>query len=83
MKRLAVLTLMCVTCGFAAEQTVAEAKHKEKKDSVKRVGGGAASGAVIGALAGGKKGALIGAAAGGGTGAVYDHHKKKQEAKQQ
>ncbi len=42
------------------------------------VGGGAAAGAVIGALAGGGKGAAIGALAGGGSGLVYDRltHKK-------
>lgn len=38
-------------------------------NTAKKVGGGAAIGAVIGALAGGGKGAAIGAAAGGGVGA--------------
>jgi hypothetical protein len=38
-------------------------------NTAKKVGGGAAIGAVIGALAGGGKGAAIGAAAGGGLGA--------------
>jgi len=43
------------------------------------VGGSAAGGALIGALAGGGKGAAIGALAGGGGGLVYDRltHKKK------
>jgi uncharacterized protein YcfJ len=49
-----------------------------KKKSVERIGGGAAAGAAIGALAGGGKGAAIGAAAGGGAGAIYDRHKKNQ-----
>jgi hypothetical protein len=42
------------------------------------VGGGAAGGALIGALAGGGKGAAIGALAGGGGGLLYDRltHKK-------
>jgi hypothetical protein len=48
----------------------------EKKRSVKKsvaiIGGSAAAGAGIGALAGGKKGALIGAAIGGGGAAVWD-----------
>jgi len=37
--------------------------------TAKKVGGGAAAGAIIGAIAGGGKGAAIGAAAGGGAGA--------------
>jgi hypothetical protein len=36
------------------------------------IGGGAATGAAIGGLAGGGKGALIGAAAGGAGGYIYD-----------
>ena len=39
------------------------------KNTAEKVGGGAAIGAIIGALAGGGKGAAIGAAAGGGVGA--------------
>jgi hypothetical protein len=44
------------------------------------IGGGAATGAAIGAIAGGKKGAAIGAIAGGGGGALYSifKHKKRQ-----
>ena len=43
------------------------------------VGGSAAGGALIGALAGGGKGAAIGALAGGGGGLIYDRgtHKKR------
>jgi len=43
------------------------------------VGGSAAGGAAIGALAGGGKGAAIGALAGGAGGLVYDRatHKKR------
>lgn len=58
-------------------------KKQEKKKSVLRVGGGAAGGAVIGALAGGGKGAAIGGLAGGGAGYLYDRHKKKKERQQQ
>jgi hypothetical protein len=42
------------------------------------IGGGAATGALIGGLAGGKKGAAIGALAGGGGGAIYSLIRKKQ-----
>ncbi len=41
-----------------------------KKRNVTAVGGGAAAGAIIGAIAGGGKGAAIGAAAGAGAGTV-------------
>jgi outer membrane lipoprotein SlyB len=51
-------------------------RHKRHKDTVKRVGIGAAGGAAIGALAGGGKGAGIGAIAGAGAGALYDAHRK-------
>lgn len=78
MKRFGLIAMLCGTIDVVAAQTYQDQKHQEHKKSVERVGGGAAGGAVIGAIAGGKKGALIGAAAGGGTGAVYDHHKKKQ-----
>jgi len=42
------------------------------------IGGGAATGAAIGAIAGGGKGAAIGAIVGGGGGAVYSVIRKKQ-----
>ncbi|MEP6714689.1 MAG: YMGG-like glycine zipper-containing protein [Terriglobia bacterium] len=50
--------------------------HPVRK-TVKRVGLGAAGGALVGGIAGGGTGAAIGALAGGGAGAVYDHHEKK------
>lgn len=53
-------------------------KRKAHRKTVKRVGIGAAGGAVVGALAGGGKGAGIGAAAGAGAGYLYDRHKKHQ-----
>jgi hypothetical protein len=54
-------------------------KKRPFKHSAAIVGGAAAGGALIGALAGGGKGAAIGALAGGGGGLVYDRltHKKK------
>lgn len=50
--------------------------HHHIRKTFKRVGIGAAGGAVIGAAAGGGPGAAIGAVAGGATGAIYDHHEK-------
>ncbi len=51
--------------------------HHAAARTARRVGVGAAGGAVIGALAGGGKGAAIGAIAGAGAGAVYDHHERR------
>lgn len=53
-------------------------KRRSKKKSAAIIGGSAATGAAIGALAGGGKGAGIGAIAGGGAGFLYDRktHKK-------
>jgi hypothetical protein len=50
-------------------------------DSAKKVGGGAALGAIIGGIAGGGKGAAIGAAAGGGAGAGVQILTKGQQVK--
>ncbi len=71
----------------AAPRYVAPRRHRARvyykkrpfKHSAAIVGGSAAGGALIGALAGGGKGAAIGALAGGGGGLVYDRltHKKK------
>jgi outer membrane lipoprotein SlyB len=60
-------------------QSNTSTKHKRHMKTAKRVGVGAAGGAVVGALAGGGKGAAIGAAAGAGAGALYDKHKKRKE----
>jgi hypothetical protein len=53
-------------------------RRRSRKKSAAIVGGSAATGAAIGALAGGGKGAGIGAIAGGGAGLIYDRktHKK-------
>jgi predicted lipid-binding transport protein (Tim44 family) len=61
-----------------------DAHDKRHHNTAKTVGGTAAGGALIGALAGGGKGALIGGAAGAGTGVVADkirkhHGVKKRE----
>lgn len=48
--------------------TVTQAGESRKKDSAKVIGGTAALGAIIGAIAGGGKGAAIGAASGAGAG---------------
>jgi hypothetical protein len=61
----------------AARETV-EPKRSWKKTALV-IGGSAAGGAGIGAIAGGKKGALIGAAVGGGAGTVYELLKRDQQ----
>jgi hypothetical protein len=53
-------------------------KKRSVKKSVAIIGGSAAAGAGIGALAGGKKGALIGAAIGGGGAAVWDQMTRRK-----
>ena len=53
-------------------------KKRSKKKSAAIVGGSAATGAAIGALAGGGKGAAIGAISGGAAGLVYDRHTNKK-----
>jgi outer membrane lipoprotein SlyB len=79
-----------VAHGWA--QQVTESEHERAKASqdshdrrhhntVKTVGGTAAGGALIGALAGGGKGALIGGAAGAGTGVVADKIRKHRGVK--
>lgn len=78
---LAASMLMPVT--VSAEKMRTPEQKKEHKKSVERIGGGAAGGAVIGALAGGGKGAAIGAAAGGGAGYLYNKHKKHEKEKEQ
>jgi hypothetical protein len=60
------------------ESTVA-GKGNKKRDAV-FIGGGAATGALIGAIAGGGKGAAIGAILGGGLGTGARVYEKEQEA---
>ena len=52
-------------------QPLTLAARSTKKKDAKIIGGSAAAGAVIGAIAGGGKGAAIGAAVGGGSGTGY------------
>lgn len=54
------------------DEPVAIKKKRSVKKSVAIIGGSAAVGAGVGALAKGKKGALIGAAIGGGGAAIWD-----------
>lgn len=51
-----------------------------KKGNIEKIGGGAAAGTLIGALAGGGKGALIGAATGGAAGTGVAAATGKEEA---
>jgi hypothetical protein len=51
--------------------TYAASGSSRGADSGKKIGGGAAIGALLGAIAGGGKGAAIGATIGGGGGAIY------------
>ena len=66
------LRLDSVTLHGKAEKTSAHLAGESGKSHKKRnevgIGGGAAAGAIIGAIAGGGKGAAIGAAAGAGAG---------------
>lgn len=73
-------------------QQVTESEHERAKaaqdahdrrhhNTAKTVGGTAAGGALIGALAGGGKGALIGGAAGAGTGVIADKIRKHRGVK--
>jgi uncharacterized protein YcfJ len=63
-----------------AEREQTEQDHR-KHTGAKVVGGTAAGGAVLGALAGGGKGALIGGAAGAGAGAVANKVRKDKAVK--
>jgi uncharacterized protein YcfJ len=62
----------------ASETPRSLVKQRSKKKSALIVGGSAAAGAAIGALAGGGKGAGIGAIAGGVGGLIYDRSTAKK-----
>jgi hypothetical protein len=49
-----------------------DVEERTKTKTALIIGGSAASGAGVGAIAGGKKGALIGAAIGGGAASIYE-----------
>ena len=61
---------------YRREQRRRYLRHRRHMRTAKRVGIGAAGGAVVGAIAGGGKGAGIGALAGGGAGYLYDRYKR-------
>jgi outer membrane lipoprotein SlyB len=61
--------------------TYEQAGSSRGKRTAATVGGGAALGALIGAIAGGGKGAAIGAGVGGAGGAVYQGATKGQQVK--
>jgi outer membrane lipoprotein SlyB len=63
-----------------AERAQTRSDHRHHTGA-KIVGGSAAGGAVVGALAGGGKGALIGGAVGAGGGAIANHVRKQKDVK--
>ena len=88
MKRiLSILLVMLILAFTAAPITSAQTVRRHRRHSRTfwqkhrdklTVAGTAATGAGIGALAGGKKGALIGTAAGAGSGALYTYKIRKR-----
>ena len=61
-----------VNAAEPVSEPVVERKQRSMKEEILIVGGSAAGGAAIGAVAGGKKGAAIGAISGGVAGLIYD-----------
>jgi uncharacterized protein YcfJ len=70
-----VTTITTERAPVVRRHVVVRRRHPVRK-TIKRVGIGAAGGAVAGAVIGGGPGAAIGAVAGGGAGAIYDQHEK-------
>jgi hypothetical protein len=61
----------------AQRHRVAKRRHRHAvHKTIKRVGIGAAGGALAGAAIAGGPGAVVGAVAGAGAGAIYDSHEK-------
>ncbi len=61
----------------AQRHRVAKRRHRRAvHKTIKRVGIGAAGGAVAGAAIAGGPGAVVGAVAGAGAGTIYDQHEK-------
>ncbi len=77
-----VLTLRLTQVGGASVSSSAYSRKgkSHKKSNVTKIGGGAAAGAIIGALAGGGKGAAIGTLAGGAAGTGVAAVTGKEEA---
>jgi len=89
MKRILSILLIILTLTFAAgpicsAQAVRPRRHRHSRTFWQKhrdkltVGGTAAVGTAIGAIAGGKKGAAIGALAGAGSGALYTYKIRKR-----
>jgi hypothetical protein len=81
----AILTFIMLVGVFAPQAAIGATRyysrahyyrHRQHMRTARRVGIGAAGGAVIGAIAGGGKGAGIGALVGAGAGYLYDRHKR-------
>jgi hypothetical protein len=93
MKNVSFLTLSLLIGAFSlplAAQTTYQHDRAERAQTrsdhrhhtgAKIVGGSAAGGAVVGAIAGGGKGALIGGAVGAGGGAIANHVRKQNDVK--
>jgi hypothetical protein len=61
----------------ARRRAIAKRRHRRAvHKTIKRVGIGAAGGAVAGAVIGGGPGAAVGAIVGAGAGTIYDRHEK-------
>jgi uncharacterized membrane protein len=75
-------SLPCVALSQTAHERAEHAQTRSDHrhhTAAKVIGGSAAGGAVIGALAGGGKGALIGGAIGAGGGVVANHVRKQHD----
>jgi uncharacterized membrane protein len=86
------LSTLALFTALALSPALAQTEHQDAERAQTRsdhrhhtgakiVGGSAAGGAVIGAVAGGGKGALIGGAVGAGGGAIANHVRKQRDVK--
>jgi hypothetical protein len=81
-KKLCAAALSLVLLFAAALPASAQSRFggsMSKKEKVVSIGGGAAAGAIIGGLLGGKKGAVLGGLLGAGAGTGYVYIKGKRE----
>lgn len=83
-KFVSLLLMACLLLMSMAGTVMAQHRHHRHnpqagtRKAVKRIGIGTGTGAVAGALIGGKRGALIGGGLGAGAGTAYHYHKKNQ-----